>query len=70
MEADWRQIERDWAKYVASAKLQWGKLSEDQLRATRGRHDVLSARVSEAYAIGRKEADTQISQWHARQAAR
>jgi len=43
---DWLQIERDWSKYVVSAKERWGKLSAEQLAATRGRYPVLSARVS------------------------
>jgi hypothetical protein len=67
---DWMQIQNSWYKYVAAAKSQWIKLSEEQLRATRGRYDVLSARVQEAYGLTSREADVQISAWQSRQSAR
>lgn len=67
---DWNQIEASWDKYLAAAKSQWSKLSEEQLRATRGRQDVLSARVREAYDLSEQQAQFQISEWQSRQPAR
>jgi uncharacterized protein YjbJ (UPF0337 family) len=67
---DWNQIQNSWYKYVAAAKSQWIKLSEEQLRATRGRYDVLSARVQEAYGLTSREAEVQISAWQSRQSSR
>lgn len=67
---DWNQIEGSWDKYVASAKTQWAKLSEEQLKATRGRQDVLSARVREAYGLTRQQSDLQIAEWSSRQSSR
>lgn len=67
---DWHQIESNWNRYVVAAKSQWTKLSEEQLVATRGRYDILSARVQEAYGLTRQQSDFMISEWQSRQAAR
>lgn len=67
---DWHAIESDWGRYVASAKLQWAKISEEQLRATRGRRGILSARVAEAYGLNERETEAQVSTWQSRQAKR
>lgn len=67
---DWHEIERSWDRYVVAAKTQWGKLSEEQLRATRGRRAILTARVREAYGLTNQQSDFQISEWQSRQGAR
>ena len=67
---DWHAIESDWGRYVASAKLQWAKISEEQLRATRGRRGILSARVGEAYGLSEKETEAQLRAWQERQTKR
>lgn len=67
---DWLQIERDWQKYVVSAKERWSKLSTEQLAATRGRYGILSARVREAYGLTREQSEFQVSEWQSGQAPR
>lgn len=67
---DWNQIEKAWDKYHGTAKHRWAKLSEEQIRATRGRFDVLSARVQEVYGLTKQQSDFQISEWQSRQGAR
>ena len=67
---DWSQIESAWDKYVSAAKERWMKMSVEQLKATRGRYDVLSTRLQEAYGLTRQQSDFQISEWQSRQAAR
>jgi uncharacterized protein YjbJ (UPF0337 family) len=67
---DWHQIEVSWDRYLVAAKVQWSKISEEQLRATRGRYEVLSARVRDAYGLSREQADFQVAEWQSRQAAR
>ncbi|HWA39373.1 MAG TPA: hypothetical protein VG873_16060 [Burkholderiales bacterium] len=67
---DWTQVETSWDKYLVAAKQQWGKLSEEQIAATRGRYDVLSARVREAYGLTRQQSDFQLSEWLSRQQSR
>ena len=67
---EWHAIERDWDRYVASAKRQWAKLSEEQIRATRGRRKVLSARLGEAYGLNESETEAQLREWQSLQANR
>jgi hypothetical protein len=67
---DWNQIEISWDKYAVAAKQQWSKLSSEQIAATRGRYDVLSARVCEAYGLTRQQSDFQLSEWLSRQQSR
>ncbi|HEX7250873.1 MAG TPA: hypothetical protein VF262_10865 [Burkholderiales bacterium] len=67
---DWLQIERDWSKYVVSAKERWAKLSTEQLSATRGRYGILAARVREAYGLTREQSEFQVSEWQSSQAPR
>jgi uncharacterized protein YjbJ (UPF0337 family) len=67
---DWHQIEGSWDRYLVAAKARWSKISEEQLRATRGRYEVLSARVRDAYGLSKVQADFQIAEWQSRQAAR
>jgi hypothetical protein len=67
---DWQQIEKGWDAYVSAAKERWMKLSFEQLKATRGRHAVLSRRVQEAYGLTAQQTEFQISEWQSRLAAR
>lgn len=67
---NWKQIEQSWEKYVVPAKLRWAKLSQEQIAATRGRHEVLSARVQEAYGLSAQQSEFQIAEWQSRQPAK
>ena len=67
---DWISIEDRWPQYVAAAKLQWGKLSEQQIAGTRGRRLYLVKRVQEAYGMSSADAERQVTEWQSRQVAR
>ena len=67
---DWSAIEAGWPEYKAEAKRQWGKLTEQQLTGTRGNREYLAARVREAYALTREEAESQLVAWQDKQQAR
>ena len=64
---DWSVIETRWQEFKASAKREWGKLSEDQLSGTRGNRMYLSKRVQEAYDVSAEEAERQVTAWQNRQ---
>ena len=64
---DWNTIQNGWNEYEGDAKLQWGKLSEDQIKATQGHRDHLSARLQEVYAVSAEEAERQIAEWQGKQ---
>lgn len=64
---NWDRIESGWKDLKASARQQWGKLSEEQLSEISGKRDSLSEKVRVAYGIHAEEAEKQISDWQARQ---
>jgi uncharacterized protein YjbJ (UPF0337 family) len=56
----WDQIEADWKGFKPQAKNQWSKISEEQLSATAGKREKLSAKIQEVYAVNKDEAEKQI----------
>jgi uncharacterized protein YjbJ (UPF0337 family) len=64
---DWSSIEAKWHEYRTRAKRQWDKLSEEQIRNTRGNREYLVKRVQESYGLSRSEAEGQVSDWQAQQ---
>jgi uncharacterized protein YjbJ (UPF0337 family) len=49
-----------WKQHVGSAKIAWGKLSEDELLKSEGHEDRLAGLVQERYAVSRDEAGQQV----------
>ena len=64
---DWSTIERGWKDYKGNAKLQWSKLSDEQVIGTLGKRENLSARVQEAYSLSKEEVERQIADWQSKQ---
>jgi uncharacterized protein YjbJ (UPF0337 family) len=56
----WDQIEADWKSFKPQARTQWSKISEEQLNATAGKREKLSAKIQEVYAVNKDEAEKQI----------
>lgn len=54
-----------WKQRVGSAKITWGKLTDDELLQTEGHMQKLTGLVQERYAITRDEATTQIKTFFA-----
>jgi uncharacterized protein YjbJ (UPF0337 family) len=49
-----------WKQHVGSAKIAWGKLTEDELLKSEGHAQRLTGLVQERYAITHAEADKQV----------
>lgn len=49
-----------WKQRVGAAKVQWGKLTDDELLQTEGHIQKLAGLVQERYAVTRDEAEVQI----------
>ncbi|MDP9141322.1 MAG: CsbD family protein [Pseudomonadota bacterium] len=49
-----------WKQQVGSAKIAWGKLTEDELLKSEGHTQKLAGLVQERYAVSRDEADKQV----------
>ena len=65
---NWDTIQNGWNDYEGDAKLQWSKLSPEQIKATQGQREHLSARLQEVYAVSAEEAERQIADWQGKQA--
>jgi uncharacterized protein YjbJ (UPF0337 family) len=59
-------IAGNWKQLVGKAKVQWGKLTDDDLAQIEGRQDQLIGRIQERYGIAREEAERQVKEWRAR----
>lgn len=64
---NWDTIQNGWNEYEGDAKLQWSKLSPEQIKATQGQREHLSARLQEVYAVSAEEAERQIADWQGKQ---
>lgn len=52
-----------WNQLKGSVKLQWAKLTDDDLTAIDGHRDRLVGKIQERYGIAREEAERQLNQW-------
>ncbi|MCB2002718.1 MAG: CsbD family protein [Rhodoferax sp.] len=62
---NWDRIEGNWKQLTGKAKVQWGKLTDDDLDVIAGRREQLSGKLQERYGIAKDEAEKQIDTWSA-----
>lgn len=60
---NWDQIEGRWKQIAGGVKREWGRLTEDDVKAVDGQRDKLIGLIQEAYGVEREEADRQIRNW-------
>jgi uncharacterized protein YjbJ (UPF0337 family) len=60
---NWDQLEGKWKQYSGKAKEKWGKLTDDDLTAIRGRRDQLIGKIQERYGIAKQEAEKQVDEF-------
>jgi len=60
---NWERIEGNWKQFKGNAKVQWGKLTDDDLDVIEGKQDELAGRLQERYGIAKDEAKKQIDTW-------
>jgi uncharacterized protein YjbJ (UPF0337 family) len=63
---NWEVIEGNWEKFKGKAKVQWRKLTDDQLATVAGKRDQLASRIQEAYGVTELEAEAQIKSFEDR----
>ena len=63
---NWDQIKGNWKQAKGRAKLQWGKLTDDELDKAEGSRDMLVGRIQERYGVAREEAERQVADWEKR----
>ena len=60
---NWDQLEGKWKQFTGSARERWGKLTDDDLDAIRGRKEILVGRLQERYGMAREQADREADEW-------
>lgn len=59
----WADLKGGWTRLRGHARVQWGKLTDDQLDVIEGRRDLLLGKLQEAYGLSAEEADRQVRVW-------
>jgi uncharacterized protein YjbJ (UPF0337 family) len=57
------ELKGKWKQQVGSAKIVWGKLTEDELLKSEGHAEKIAGMVQERYAVSRDEADKQVKRF-------
>jgi uncharacterized protein YjbJ (UPF0337 family) len=60
---NWDQIEGKWTQLTGSAKKQWGKLTDDDLKIITGGRDQVVGKLQERYGIAKEEAERRADEW-------
>lgn len=60
---DWATIKANWTQLRGRVRMQWGRLSDDQLGVIEGRRELLLGQLQEAYGITADEAERQVVEW-------
>lgn len=63
---NWNQIEGNWTQMKGKARVQWGKLTDDDLDIIKGKRDQLIGKLQERYGIAQEEAERQVEQFTSR----
>jgi uncharacterized protein YjbJ (UPF0337 family) len=59
---NWEQIRGNWDKAKGELKVQWSKLTDDDLARINGERDKLVGRLQELYGITKDEAEKQVDE--------
>ena len=60
---NWNQIRAEWKDIKGKARVQWGKLTDDELSRIQGNREQLEAALEKRYGIAKGEAQRQIDDW-------
>ena len=57
---NWDRIEGNWKQLKGKAKVQWGKLTDDDFDVIAGKRDQLVGKVQASYGISKDDAEKQV----------
>lgn len=60
---NWDRVQGNWAQFKGKLREKWGKLTDDDLEATKGRKDQLTGRLQERYGIAKEEAEKRLDEF-------
>jgi uncharacterized protein YjbJ (UPF0337 family) len=66
MAINWDVIEGKWKQFKADARVQWGKITDDEWDQIAGRRDKLAGVLQERYGWEREEAENHIDEFFER----
>lgn len=60
---NWDIVEGNWKQYKGMVKVQWGKLTDDQLDVINGKRIELAGKIQASYGVTKDEAEAQIKRF-------
>jgi len=60
---DWDRIEGSWKEYKGKVKIQWGKLTDDDIDVVNGRREELEGRLQKNYGYAKDKAHSEVESW-------
>jgi uncharacterized protein YjbJ (UPF0337 family) len=60
---NWDQVEGNWKQMTGAIKQKWGKLTDDDLTAAKGRAEILAGKLQERYGITKEDAQKQMDEF-------
>jgi uncharacterized protein YjbJ (UPF0337 family) len=62
-------LKGQWTKLKGSVREKWGKLTDDDVQQIQGHTQYLIGKIQERYGVARDEAQRQVEEWNAEEAA-
>ena len=63
---NWEQIQGKWNQLQGSARVEWAKLTDQELEQVQGERDKLVGLIQEKYGRSKEEAEEEVDQWSRR----
>jgi len=60
---NWDTIQGNWKQLTGHVKMQWGRLTGDDLSQIAGQRERLTGKIQERYGIAQDEAERQLNDW-------
>jgi uncharacterized protein YjbJ (UPF0337 family) len=60
---NWDQVEGKWNEFKGKVQTKWGKLTNDDLDAIRGKRTELLGRLQQRYGYKKDEAERHVDDW-------
>ena len=64
---NWDQIKGNWKQVAGQAKVQWGKLTDDDMDVVAGHRDQLAGKIQERYGYQKDKVRQEVDDWYTRQ---
>jgi len=60
---NWDSIEGNWKQFKGKAKVQWGKLTDDDLDVIDGNRDQLEGLLQKQYGYAKDKSKAEVDKW-------